>query len=373
MTEPSFTLGVEEEYQIVDPESRELVPVSPDLVPAARASAGDAVQPELYRSQVEIGTPVARSLEEVRRDLKALRGRVMGAAEAKGHRIAAAGTHPFSHWSAQEISPKDRYEGLLDDFQQLAKEQIIFGCHVHVGIEDPEEAILTMDRTRASVAPILALAANSPFWLGRDSGYASFGREMWRRWPMAGVPPRFGSRESYDRLIEVLVSAGAIKDATKIYWDIRPSARYSTIEFRVTDVCMEVDEAVMLAGLFRALAKTCHRAAVDEEEELDVPPQLLAAANWRASRFGLEGELVDLDGGELTPAPRLVRALLARLRPALEQDEAWDEVEGLVERTLRDGNGAMRQRTAFQRAGRLEDVVDLVVDATRGERNSRHG
>ena len=359
-----FTLGVEEEYQIVDVETRELNPRALSILPGARAAVGEQVTPELYLSQIEIGTPVCRSLTEVREQLTRLRREVNAAAEREGSRIAAAGTHPFSHWEDQKITPRRRYAGIAEEYEQLAREHLIYGCHVHVGICDREAAIRVMNRARLWLAPLLALAANSPFWLGRDTGYASFRTEIWRRWPMAGAPLVFGSRAEYDRLVEVLVATGSVSDATKIYWDVRPSARFETLEFRVTDVCLTVDEAVMTAGLVRALARTCYGQAARDEPLEPVRPELLRAAKWRAARYGLDADLIDAEEGQAVPAHELVERLLTRLRDALEEDGAWEEVSELVRTTLRRGNGAARQRAAFARANSFEDVVDLIVSET---------
>ena len=361
----TFTIGVEEEYQIVNPASRELQPRAGRILPEAEKKVGDNVTPELYLSQIEIGTPVCRSLSEARAEIVRLRGEVIAAARQHGNRIAAAGTHPFSHWEDQPLTPKARYIGIASDYQQLAREQLIFGCHVHVGINDREAAIEVMNRSRPWLAVLLALAANSPFWLGADTGYASFRTELWRRWPMSGTPHVFRSRAEYDGLVEMLVGTESITDATKIYWDVRPSARFETLEYRVTDVCLTADEAVMTAGLVRALARTCY-----EEAQSDVPvtharPELLRAAKWRAARYGLDADLIDVEGRRAVPAGELVEKFLLRLRPALESFGEWDEVSSIVREVVRRGNGATRQREAYARGeGRLEDVVDLLVAET---------
>ena len=359
-----FTIGVEEEYQIVDAATRELRSRAAHILPEARAAVGDQVQPELYLSQIEIGTPICRNLAEVRAQLVRLRGEVIGAAEREGSRIGAAATHPFSHWEEQEVTPKERYLGIAEDYQQLAREQLIFGCHVHVGIRDREAAIQVMNRVRPWLAPLLALAANSPFWLGTDTGYASFRTEIWRRWPMTGTPFVFESREAYDRLVETLVQTESVTDATKIYWDVRPSARFETLEFRVTDVCLTIDEAVMIAGLARSLAKTCYDADRRGETIRHARPELLRAAKWRAARFGLEGGLIDVEAERTLEAREVVEKLLAFVRPALEEHGEWDEVSTLTRETLARGTGATRQRQAHARAGRLEDVVDLILAET---------
>jgi glutamate---cysteine ligase / carboxylate-amine ligase len=359
-----FTIGVEEEYQIVDAEARELRPRALRILPGARAAVGEQVTPEMYLSQIEIGTPVCRTLAEVRAELTRLRREVNAAAEEQGSRIAAAGTHPFSHWEDQEITPRRRYAGIAEEYEQLAREHLIYGCHVHVGIRDREAAIQVMNRARLWLAPLLALAANSPFWLGRDTGYASYRTELWRRWPLAGTPHEFRSRSEYDSLVESLVETGSVDDATKVYWDVRPSTKFETLEFRVTDVCLTVDEAVMVAGLVRALARTCHGQAVRGEPLEQVRPELLRAAKWRAARYGLDEDLIDVGQGRAVPAHDLVERLLTRLRDALEEDGAWEEVGGLVHATLRRGNGAARQRAAFDRAHSWEAVVDYVLTET---------
>lgn len=359
-----LTIGVEEEYQIVDEETRELRPRSLLILPDAQESVGDSVTPELYLSQIEIGTPICQSLSEVRSELTHLRRELDSAARQHGCRIAAAGTHPFSHWEDQEVTPKRRYLGIAQEYEQLAREQLIYGCHVHIGIKDREIAIGVMNRARLWLAPLLALAANSPFWLGWDTGYASFRTEIWRRWPMSGTPQVFSSRAEYDSLVETLVATGSVNDATKIYWDVRPSARFETLEFRITDVCMTVDEAVMIAGLVRGITRICYNQARQDERLQPVRPELLRAAKWRAARYGLEAELIDVAEERALPAQVLIEKMLAHLRPALEENRDWEEVSEIVRATLSRGNGAARQRTAFRRADNFEDVVDLIVNET---------
>lgn len=359
-----FTIGVEEEFQLVDAETRALRPRAERILPKARATAGEQVQPEFYRSMIEIGTPICETLADVRRELGRLRATVIAAAARERSRIAAAGTHPFSHWDEQRITPKGRYVAMEQDYQQVAREQIIFGCHVHIGIADRDAAIAVMNRARVFLPALLALSANSPFWLATDTGYASFRTEIWRRWPTAGLPLAFASRAEYDALVSDLIATGIIADGTTIYWDIRPSARFETLEFRIADVCATVDEAVMIAGLTRALAVTCHRGALDG---LGAPrPELLAVAKWQAARYGLGAELIDPSSGRSRPAVEVIRVFLDALRPALTERGEWDEVRALAEQTCARGGGAALQRAAFHRTERFEDVVDAVVTATAG-------
>ena len=208
------------------------------VLPAARPELGERVQPELYRSMVEMNTPVCSTLGEVREAVRRARQVLVEAAGREGLRIAAAGTHPFSHWRDQAVTEKPRYRNLAEDYQQVFREQVVFGCHVHVGFDDREAAIQAMNRTRPWLPVLIALTANSPYWLGADTGYASYRTEIWNRWPTAGMPHPFASRADYDALVETLVATGSVREPTKLYWDVRPSTKLETLEFRVADVCM---------------------------------------------------------------------------------------------------------------------------------------
>ncbi len=369
MTEQDeFTVGVEEEFLLVDAESRRLRPWAEEVLPHAESALdeGEQVDREFKLSQVETGTPVCHTLDELSEEITRMRGKVMAAAEEAGARIAAAGTHPFSHWREEgaEVTPEESYLGLERDYQRLARQKIICGCHVHVGISDSEAAIQVLNRVRPWLPTILAVSVNSPFWLGEDTGYGSYRTEIWRRWPTAGTPDPFESRAQFDRLVEILLQTGSIDDPARIHWDVRPSPRFSTLEFRVTDVCLTVDDAVLVAALVRALVRTCHARAVKG----DPPPlprvELMRLATWRAARYGLEGDLVDVVGEGSLPAPDVLQTLLDFVRPALDEHGERDIVSGLVERVLEGGTGAAQQRRAFERAPRLEDVIDFAVEAT---------
>jgi carboxylate-amine ligase len=360
-----YTLGVEEEYQIIDPETRGLRPSGEGVLRQARQTLEEErVAPELRTSQIEAMTPVCRTLSEVRAELLRLRRAVIGAAEGEGARISAASTHPFSHWQEQPITPKERYRRLVEREQQLAEEQIVFGLHVHVGLEDREAGVQVMNRARVWLAPLLALSANSPFWLGQDTGYASYRTQVWSRLPTAGPPAPFSSLAEHDALIEALVASGGAAEPAQIYWDMRLPETLETVEIRVADSCTKVDEAVMLAGLSRALVRTCHERAERGEPYPKARPELLHTAHWVASRHGLDAELVDVEAERAVPVREVIEALLAFARPALEEHGDWEEVSTLVSDTLKQGNGARRQRRAHQHAGRLEDVVDMLIEET---------
>ncbi|OUL20226.1 carboxylate-amine ligase [Nostoc sp. 106C] len=359
-----FTIGVEEEYQIIHPVTRELSSRVERILPQAQKVLGEEVQPEAQRSQIEIGTPICRTLADVRSELVRLRREVIAAAAKDGKQIAAAGTHLFSHWEDQKLTPKERYQGLMRDYQQLTRELVIFGCHVHVGISDRSYAINVVNRARVWLAPLLALAASSPFWLGTDTGYASYRTEIWSQWPISGAPLIFESLAEYEKLVQALVATKSVEDGTKIYWDIRLSERFPTIEFRITDVCQTVDEAVMVAGLVRALARTCYEQAIQDKPFPRVRHELIRVAHWRAARYGLDEDLIDFSEMKAVPARNLVESFLNFVRPSLEEYGEWDEVSSLVQETMQQGNGATRQREVYKQTGSLEDVVDLIVRDT---------
>ena len=361
LSEELFTVGVEEEMLLVDPRSRRVTPDADRVVAAAQGGAN--VEPEFRLSQVETATAVCRSLGEVRKELGRLRRELRCAAARSGSEVAASGTHPFSHGDEAGIAPKERYLDQVAQYQLLAREFLVCGCHVHVGLNDPEAVVQVVNRVRQWLAPILALSVNSPFWLGVDTGYASFRTMVQRRTPLGGVPEVLDSRQDYDRLVDTLARIG-IDDAGRIKWDVRPSPRYPTAEFRVSDVCLTVDEAVMVAGLVRGLATSAYHEWQGDAPVLRRRPELFRLASWRAARYGLEGELVDVVGERLLPAPEMVQRLLAHVRPALEEHGDWDEVASLVERTTAIGTGAARQRQVFRASGRMEDVVAFVVGET---------
>jgi carboxylate-amine ligase len=363
-----WTIGVEEEFQIVVEATGALWSRGKSIVHGAQRKVGDAAQHELFLAQIETGTPICETLADVREQLTRLRRAVIEAALSHGGNIIAAGTHPFSEPEDQKVTPKERYVEMTELYQQIAREHLICGCHVHVGIGDRELSIQIMNRARDWLSPLVALAANSPFWTGGDSGDASFRTEVWRRWPMAGSPQVFRNRAEYDSLVRTLVETGSIEDETRIYWDIRPADRFETIEFRATDVCMTIDEAVMIAGLCRSLTRKLAADILEDEKRgaayMPTRPELLRAAEWRAARFGLSDTLINVNTGQSVPAHELIESLLTFLRDDLEAHGEWDEVLTQVLTTLRSGNGAMRQRAVFERTGDLKEVVAYLVRET---------
>ncbi|AFZ35952.1 Carboxylate-amine ligase ybdK [Stanieria cyanosphaera PCC 7437] len=360
-----FTIGVEEEYQIINPQTGELCGRAEQIIGYARKTLDkEVVQPEMYLSQVEIATVVCQSLSEVHRELANCRRAVIEAAKQDGNAIAAAGTHPFSDWQKQELTPKRRYQNLQAELKQTIRELVIFGNHVHVGLKDKAIALQVINRARIWLSVLLALSANSPFWLGQATGYASYRTQMWSRLPLSGQPQFFNDYQEYTTLIEELISTGAIKDPTTIYWDIRLSEKFPTIEFRVTDICMTVEEAVTMAGLIRALVYTCYQEVINDESLIAVRPEILKTAHWCAARYGLTEHLVDVLEKVTLPASDLVNQFLDYLRPALEKFGDWEKVSASVQHTLEQGNGAQRQLEIYEKTGSYQEVVKYIVSQT---------
>lgn len=363
MTQASFTIGVEEEYFVVDAESRALRPRAEVVLADARRSAGERVEPEMNLAQVESSTPVCTTLEDVHGHLCTLRTTLMRAAERNGSRIAALGTHPFSDWIGQQITPNERYEQLDADYAQLAWEQLVCGCHVHVAVEDQDLAIQVMNYLRPDLPTLRALTTNSPFWRGIDTGYASYRMTLFDRWPTTGTPPVLADRRAYEDLVDTLVATETVADASKLYWDVRPSLKYPTLEFRVGDVCLTVDEAAMLAGLARSMVRTAV-AAVRDGVAAPVPSQeLLRSARWRAARYGTQGSLIDTLAPASRPAAVVVGSLLERLRPDLQRHGEWGFVNDVIARILSTGTGSDRQRDVLA-GGDFLNVVDMAVEQT---------
>lgn len=361
----NLTIGVEEEYQIINPKSRELIGRAGQIIPAARESLGeDIVQPEMHRSQIEIATSICQDLAEVRRQLIRSRQAILESAQQNGQVIAAAGSHPFSHWKDQKITQKKRYQKLQQNYQHIIRDLIIFGCHIHINMPDKEEAIAVINKARNWLSVLLALAANSPFWLGEKTGYASYRTELWYRFPLTGPPASFETYQEYLDFVQTLIQTDIVEDATTIYWDIRVSDKYPTIEFRVTDICLTVDEAVMIAGLIQGLVLTCANEIKQNQSLIIVHPELLKTAHWNAARYGLEENLIDVIEKRSIPAIELVNQFLNYIRPALEELGTWEEVSALVERTLTEGNAAQRQLQVYEKTGNWEDVVDYIIEQT---------
>ena len=313
---------------------------------------------------LESRTSPCEGLGQLRAELSHLRQGLVRAAAGTGHRIVAAGTQPLADWRTQPFNPKPRYWKVAERYARVAEEHLICGCHVHVGIEGRDVAIHVMNRVRPWLPVLLALSSSSPFWMGDATGYASYRSVVWERWPTAGIPPVFDSYAAYRRTVDSLVESGVAIDAGQAFWDVRPGTTHPTLEFRIADSCTTVDEAIVQAGLCRALVQVTLDELADGRPAVDLGPELLRAAKWRASRYGLEDCLLDPFSGALVRALDLVDHLLAHVRRALEEAGDWDQVSQLVEWVTTGGSSAQRQCTAFAERGSLVDVVDRLADET---------
>jgi glutamate---cysteine ligase / carboxylate-amine ligase len=359
-----LTLGVEEEFHLVDLSTRRLTARSHEVLERLTQATGTYAA-ELQQSVVETNTEVCSTLSALRAELVTLRSELCTTAEALGIGVAAAGTVPLS--APLQITETPRFRRMLADYQLLVREQLICGMQVHVGVSPRDSAARLIDRVSPWLPPLLALSASSPFsHTGDDTGYASTRTLIWSRWPTTGQAGAFNSAAEYDAVVQNLIASGVISDAGMIYFDVRPSAHVPTIELRICDACPSIDTVVLIAGLFRAIvARELGRDAAGAPSTA-AAPGLGRAAMWRAARSGLEGELVDLSVPRSVPAGVLVRSIISELRPELEEHGDWDVIQALADAALGRGSSAARQREVFRATGSVADVVDSLLAETRG-------
>ncbi len=362
--DPATTLGVEEEFHLVDPIRRVLAPVAREVV-AFAGRLGAELDPEFQRTSIETATAVCRSLGEVRQQLVARRRAAAAAAAQAGAALLASGTVPMNGGPGHPVYPDDRYVWMAHEFGQVASEHQICSCQVQVGVGDPELAVGVLNRVRRWLPVLLAITASSPFWDGADTSFASYRTMLWSRWPTAGPTGSFASREQYREVVAALQRTGTARDAGMMYFDVRLSHRYPTVEIRVADACPRVDDAVLLAGLARALVTTAARETIALGPGDDARVELLRSATWRAARSGLGGELVDPLAWTARPAREVLQTLLTHLTPALEDAGDHALVDDLLADIVRDGTSAQRQRAVFAR-GSADDVVDSLLAETAG-------
>ena len=363
MKTPALTLGIEEEYQIIDPRTRELRSYITEIL-AGDHMVLEEIKPELHQSMVEVGSKVCRTPAELRAELVRLRGLVMDLALRKDLRIVAAGTHPFSSWMAQEITPLERYIGVKSDLADLAQQLLIFGTHVHVGIDDRDFMIDAMNVARYMLPHVLCLSTSSPFWMGRQTGLKSYRSIIFKNFPRTGVPPILRSRAEYDELVHALVNTNSIPDDSKIWWDVRPHHTYPTLEFRVCDVCTRVDEAVCIAAILQAIVAKLWKLRYDNMTFRVYPATYIEENKWRAVRFGLDGKLIDFGKQREQPARALIREMLEWF-----VDDVVDELGSRKEveyafHILEHGTSADRQLATYRQTGDLKAVVDQLIRET---------
>lgn len=364
MKPPSLTIGIEEEYQIIDPQTRELRSYITQILDEGKLILREAVKAELHQSMVEVGTEICSSAGEARSELVRLRKAIMELAGKHGMKIASAGTHPFSSWIDQEITPFERYLGVWKDMRDLAQQLLIFGTHVHIGIEDRDFLIDAMNVARYFVPHVLALSTSSPFWMGRETGLKSYRSIIFRHFPRSGIPPTFESWSQFNDFVETLVRTRCIPDGTKLWWDVRPNWKYPTLEFRICDVCTRVDEAVCIAAIFQAIIAKLWKLRRDNLTFRHYPLALIEENKWRAVRYGLDGNLLDLGKQQEKPAKHLIRELVTWfINDVVDDLGSRKEVEYAFE-ILEKGTSADRQLATFQRTGDLKAVVDQLIAET---------
>jgi carboxylate-amine ligase len=362
--EHAFTVGVEEEFQIVDPTTWELRSHVSELLASSAPAFGDQVKREMHQSIVEVGTKICSSIGELAEEIIKNRRDLADAAERVGLRVAAAGTHPFSNWMDQVISPGERYENIVEELQQLARSLLIFGLHVHVAVPDRSAMIDLMNEARYFLPHLLALSTSSPFWMGRDTGLKSFRTTVFRRFPRTGIPEQFGSWSEYEEYVNLLVELHCIDNAKKIWWDLRPHPTFGTLEFRVCDVPTAPRASIAIAALAQAIVVKLYRLRARNLGFRRYPRALIEENKWRASRWGLDGKLIDFGKRKEVPMRELAVELLEFIDDVVDELGSRREVE-YVRKILADGTSAERQVQVFRETGDLRAVVQALVEETR--------
>lgn len=358
-----YTLGVEEEFQIVDPVSRELRSHIQQILEDGKIILAENVKAEMHQSVVEMGTDICRDVKDARQQVIRLRSELAKLAVKNGLRIAASGTHPFSHWQDQEITAHPRYKEIVDDMQQVARANLIFGLHVHVGVEDRETAIHIMNAARYFLPHIFALSTNSPFWLGRNTGFKSYRSKVFDRFPRTGIPDYFGSLSEYDNYIALLVRTKCIDNAKKIWWDIRVHPVFKTLEFRICDVPMRVDETIAITAVIQAVVAKLHKLIKQNLGFRLYRRALIAENKWRAARYGIHGKLIDFGKKEEVPFKQLANELLEFIDDVVDELNSREELD-YVRKMLEIGTGADRQLEIWNQSQDTKKVVDYIINET---------
>ena len=358
-----FTLGVEEEYMVVDPHTRELTSHDQKIVELASHVIKDNVKAEMHQAVVEVGTGICKDVAQAYEEIRGLRKLVSEVASSLNLRIGAAGTHPFSHWSTQLITPNPRYDEIVQEMQEAARSNLIFGLHVHVGIADKNMAIHIMNTVRYFLPHVYALSCNSPFWEGRNTGFKSFRTKVFDKFPRTGIPDHFNSWDDFKNYVNLLIKTNCIDNAKKIWWDVRVHPFFDTIEFRICDVPMRIQETIAITAVFQALVVKLYKLRLQNMSFIMYNRALINENKWRASRYGLDGRLIDFGKQMELDTRVLILELL---------DFIDDEVDELGSRSainyihtiLEKGTGADRQLAVFEQTGSLEKVVDYILSET---------
>ena len=363
MGEP-LTIGIEEEFQLVDPSSRELKSHIEEML-VAGAHLGDQIKPELHRSVVEVGTPVCANIREARAAVRHLRGSLVEMAEKSGVRIVAAGTHPFSHWKDQEITDRERYVEIVNEMEDLARANLIFGLHVHVGIEDREMQIQIMNAVRAFLPHLLALSVNSPFWCGRKTGVKSVRSTIFKRFPRTQAPDVFRSWAEYAEFVQLLVRTGCIDDGKKIWWDVRPHAYFQTLEFRICDIPCRAEETVAIAALCQALVAKLVRLIESNLNIRHYSRSIVMENKFRALKHGLDGQMIDFALREQRPTRALLLEVLDFVDEVVEELGTREQMDFLRGWIGQGDTGADPQLAVWEATHDHRAVVDYLVEETK--------
>ena len=360
---PDFTLGIEEEFQIIDPNTRELRSHITEMIEEGQMILGEQVKPEMHQSMIEVGTGICANIHEAREDLIKLRRTVAGLAANKGLRIAAASTHPFSSWKDQKITPNEHYHALIAEMQVLAESLLIFGMHVHVGIEDREAQIHLMNAARYFLPHLLALSTSSPFWMGTKTGLKSYRSEIFKKFPRTDIPDYFTSYSEFENYVNLLLKTGCIDKPKKIWWDVRPHPHFPTLEFRICDIPSKVDEVIALAALIQAIvAKLAKLYRMNMGFRL-YRRALIQENKWRAVRWGLDGKLIDFGKQTEVPVRDLIHELLDFVDDVVDELGSRKELE-YIHTILEHGTSADRQLRIFEQTNDLNSVVDQIITET---------
>jgi glutamate---cysteine ligase / carboxylate-amine ligase len=362
---PSFTLGIEEEYQTIDPETRDLRShIATEMLAQGKLRLEERVKAEMHQSVIEVGTRVCSNIEVAREDLYDLRRNMIRLAEENGLVLVAGATHPFADWRNQEIYPDPRYDKVVEDLQLVARSNLIFGLHVHVGIEDREAAIRIMNSLRYFLPHILALSTNSPFWLGMETGYKSYRAKVFEHFPRTNLPDSFASYSEFESYVNLLIKTNCIDNAKKIWWDVRPHPFFNTVEVRVCDIPLRAEESVAIAALIQATACTLWKLHEGNEDYRQYSRALLMENKFRAVRYGLEGKLIDFGKEKEVPEQDLIMEYLKFVDASVDELGCRKAIE-YIPTMLKQGSGADRQLKVFRETGSLVKVVDYMAEETR--------
>lgn len=365
MIRPSLSIGIEEEYQTIDPESRDLRShIQSEILPKAKLKTTDRAKPEMHQAVIEVGTKVCRDIKEAREDILNLRREMITLASEHNMLLAAASTHPFADWKAQEIYPDERYRQVVEDLQLIARANLVFGLHVHVGIEDRNTAIHIMNSLRYFLPHILALSTNSPFWMGMQTGFKSYRCKVFERFPRTNIPDVFANWADYETFINLLVKTNCIDNGKKVWWDIRPHPFFNTLEVRVCDIPMRLDETVAIAALIQATVAMLWKLHASNKSYRIYGRSLIMENKFRASRYGIEGKLIDFGKEEEVPMHDLMLEYLDLIDDVVDELGSREEINYIHE-MMRMGTGADRQLKVYKETGDLKKVVDYIVEETR--------